>query len=68
MPQPVELRVGSGRHRGVPMPEPDDRDPAAEVDSACAARVVPDPAALAAHDRDVGTGAGGEHRVSRKPS
>ena len=66
MPQPVELRVRGGGHGRVAMTEPDDRDPAAEVEVR-AALVVPDAAALAPHDGDVGARVGGEHRVSREP-
>ena len=45
---------------GCTVAEPDDGDPAAEVEVR-AACVVPDAAALAADDRDVGTGVGRQH-------
>ena len=45
--------MGGGRHRGMQVAEPDDGDPADEIEVR-APLVVPDPAPLAADDRDVG--------------
>ena len=52
MPELVELRVRGGERRRVAVAEPDDRDPADEVEVA-AAVVVLEPRAVAAHERDV---------------
>ena len=63
VPEAVELLVGGRERRRRAMAETDNGDPGDEVE-VLAARVVPDPAALAAHDRDVGAGVGRQHRVA----
>ena len=52
MPEPFELPTRGLQRRGVAVTEPDDRDPAAEVEI-LASLVVPDAGALSAHDRDI---------------
>ena len=67
VPEPVELLPGGGERRRRAVAETDDRDPGDEVE-VLAAGVVPDPAALAAHDRDVGARIGREHAVRAAPT
>ena len=59
VPEPLELRLRRRQRRRMTVAERDDRDPASEVE-VLAAVGVPDPTALAAHDRQVRT------RVRRK--
>ena len=64
MPEAVELRVRRRRDGGMTVAEPDDGDPGAEVEVR-AALVVPDAAALAADDGQVGARVGRQHGGAR---
>ena len=65
VPEAVELLVGGRERRRREVPEADDGDPGHEVE-VLAAGVVPDPAAVAAHDRDIGPRVGRQHRVAQR--
>ena len=64
VPEPVELRVRRLGDGGMTVPEPDDRDPGAEVEVR-AALVVPHAAPLAADDGQVGARVGRQHGGAR---
>ena len=65
MPEAVELLVRGRERAGAQWPRPTTAIPATEVE-VLAPGVVPDAAALAAHDRDVRPRVGRQHRVSQR--
>ena len=65
VPEAVELLVGGRERRRGEVSEADDGDPGHEVE-VLAAGVVPDAAAIAPHDRDIGPRVGRQHRVAQR--
>ena len=65
MPEPVELLLRGRERTRRTMAETDNGDPGDEVE-VLPPGVVPDPAALAAHDREVGPRVGRQHRLAQR--